>query len=99
MINFNFTLLYTEIYIIFINIASFIIYGYDKLQAIRDNKNISRVPEKVLLLLSFFGGIVGSIAAMILFRHKIKKLSFLMKFFVTILLQIIIGYGYYYFKI
>ncbi len=95
MINFNITLLYIEIYIIFINILSFTIYGYDKYQALKNKKNISRISEKTLLLIALFGGIIGDITAMILFRHKIKKLSFMLKFSVAVLIQIFVGYLYY----
>jgi len=99
MVNINITFLYIEIYIIFINTLSFIIYGYDKYKALKNKKNISRISEKTLLLVSLIGGTVGAITAMLLFRHKIKKVSFLLKFFVSLLLQIALGYGYYYLSI
>ena len=90
--NFSFSLSYTEIYFISISLLSFIYYSYDKLQAIRNGKNISRVPEINLLFSSFIGGTVGSILAMIIFRHKIKKLSFMLKFIFIVILQIVIYY-------
>ncbi|MCK5294638.1 MAG: DUF1294 domain-containing protein [Arcobacteraceae bacterium] len=68
-------------------------YSYDKLQAIRSNKSISRVSEINLLFSSFIGGTIGSILAIIIFRHKIKKLSFMVKFILIVAIQI----GIYYF--
>ena len=61
------------IYLIIINIISFILYGLDKYKAIH---NMWRIPEMVLISISFLGGGIGSILGMIIFRHKTKKLSF-----------------------
>ncbi len=60
-------------YIITINFIAFIICGYDKLMAI---KHKYRVPENILLFLSFIGGCLGFIIGMYIFRHKTKKLKF-----------------------
>ena len=90
MTNTEFPYPYLEIYYIFVNIISFLIYAVDKLQAIRNNnKNkVSRISEKVLLLSSFVGGSIGSLLSMIIFRHKIKKLSFMIKFIIIVSVQI-----------
>ena len=61
------------IYLIIINIISFILYGLDKYKAIH---NKWRIPEMILISISFLGGGIGSILGMITFRHKTKKLSF-----------------------
>ena len=61
------------IYLIIINIISFILYGLDKYKAIN---NKWRIPEMVLISISFLGGGIGSILGMITFRHKTKKISF-----------------------
>ena len=53
--------------------ATYIAYGRDKRLA-KTNKR--RIPEKVLLSLSFFGGAAGALAAMQLFRHKTKHWYF-----------------------
>lgn len=87
MIDFNFSLSYIEIYLIFVNIATFLLYGTDKLQSIRNGKSISRVPEINLLLMTLLGGTIGSTIAMIIFRHKIKKLSFIVKYFLVVIVQ------------
>lgn len=75
-------------YLIVINIMTFIIFAYDKLMSKLKRRRIS---ENTLLLLSTIGGIFGAIVSMIMFRHKIKKRSFLICIFASILLQICIG--------
>jgi uncharacterized membrane protein YsdA (DUF1294 family) len=75
------------------------VYGYDKLVAIRNNngKNISRISENKLLFIAFIGGIFGSISAMIIFRHKIKKVPFVVKFILVLMTQIVIFWLYIYY--
>ncbi len=58
------------IFIIAINIITFITFGIDKLLAI---KNRSRIPIVTLLGMSLIGGTIGGLLAMYLFRHKTKK--------------------------
>lgn len=60
-------------YLIIINILSFILYGIDKLKAIKKKERIS---EKALILIGILGGSIGSLIGMNLFRHKTKKLKF-----------------------
>ena len=60
-------------YLIGINILSFVIYGLDKYLA---KNKLYRVSEYSLLVLSFFGGSIGSILGMNIFHHKTKKISF-----------------------
>ncbi|MCR5223774.1 MAG: DUF1294 domain-containing protein [Bacilli bacterium] len=55
------------------NVLTFIIYGLDKLFAI---KNMSRVSENTLLLLSFIGGSIGAYIGMKFFHHKTNKKKF-----------------------
>ena len=73
MININITLTYLELYLILINSLAFIIYGYDKLRAIRTNKNLSRVSELRLLMIAVVGGTVGTTMAIKIFRYKRKR--------------------------
>lgn len=61
------------IYLVIINLISFILYGIDKRKAI---KNKSRIREKTLFLFSFIGGCVGALFGMLFFRHKTKKIGF-----------------------
>ncbi|WP_345979077.1 DUF1294 domain-containing protein [Sulfurimonas sp. HSL3-2] len=88
MLNICFTLTYFEVYLITVNIFAFMLYGYDKIKALSNNRNVRRVPEFRLLLSSLLGGSVGSLIAMFLFRHKIKKTSFLIKFVSVVILQL-----------
>ena len=94
MIHINFTLSYFEIYLIATNFLAFLLYGYDKLQSIKSGKFISRVSEISLLLSTFIGGSVGSLVAMFIFRHKIKKPSFILKFSIVVIIQMALIYFY-----
>lgn len=58
------------IYIALASIITFILYYSDKQKA---KKQAYRIPEKSLLLLSFFGGAIGGFAAMQIFRHKTRR--------------------------
>lgn len=64
---------FIEIYLIIINLITFIVFGVDKRAAI---KKRSRIRVSTLLTLSFVGGSLGGLIAMYLFRHKTKKLQF-----------------------
>ena len=71
------------LYFLLINIAAFVLFTFDKYKS---RVNASRTPEKRLHTLSLFGGVVGASLSMILFRHKIKKSSFILKHVAIILL-------------
>lgn len=60
-------------YLLFINIFTFFIYGYDKQLSV--NKKF-RISENNLFLLPFLGGFIGSCFGIVFFRHKTKKLKF-----------------------
>ncbi len=77
------------LYIIIINLASFILFFIDKQKAKRDRW---RVQEKTLHTLSFMGGVLGSIAAMILFHHKTKKPDFVIITIIALLLNLFLLY-------
>ena len=62
------------IYLIIINIISFIIYGIDKLLAI---KHLYRISEAKLITASLIGGSLGALLGMLAFRHKTQKTKFL----------------------
>jgi uncharacterized membrane protein YsdA (DUF1294 family) len=64
---------YIVIYFIAINTISFAMFYIDKSKAKRDKW---RIKENTLHLTSFLGGSAGSIAAMVLFHHKTRKLKF-----------------------
>ncbi|MBR4814340.1 MAG: DUF1294 domain-containing protein [Paludibacteraceae bacterium] len=56
------------IYLVVINIITFIAYARDKRLA--KKVNARRIPEKTLLLLAAFGGSIGALIAMYTLRHK-----------------------------
>lgn len=61
------------LYLIVINIFSFVTYGLDKYFS---KKKMFRISEKTLLLLSIMGGYFGALISMYLFHHKTKKIKF-----------------------
>lgn len=60
-------------YIFIINVIVFVIYGLDKHRAVYEKR---RVPEAVLIVLSFLGGSFGALMGMLFFRHKTRKNAF-----------------------
>lgn len=72
-------------YIVFINILTFLLFGFDKWTAI---KKRSRIKIMTLLGFSFIGGSVGGLFAMLLFRHKTKKIYFTLGLPLIMLTQI-----------
>lgn len=74
-------------YLIIINILSFILYGIDKLKAIKKKERIS---EKALILVGILGGSIGSLIGMNLFRHKTKKLKFIISLPLILIIHIIV---------
>lgn len=64
---------YIVIYILILNLISFILFFIDKKRALKDKW---RIKESTLHLCSFLGGSIGSITAMYMFHHKTKKLKF-----------------------
>jgi uncharacterized membrane protein YsdA (DUF1294 family) len=79
-------------WLIAITLVTFITYGYDKAVAGSDR---TRVPEKVLLALTFAGGTIGAIVARPVFHHKTAKASFRVKFSLVVGLQVILGLVYF----
>ena len=61
------------IYLVIINIITFIIYGVDKRKA---EKHKWRIPEIQLIGLAAIGGSLGALSAMNVFRHKTKHIKF-----------------------
>lgn len=61
------------LYLLIINAVSFLLMLADKRKA---QKNLWRIPERTLFTAALFGGSIGSIAGMYLFRHKTKHWYF-----------------------
>lgn len=65
------------VYAAFISGATFLLYGYDKMQA----RNMEwRVSELTLQFLGLLGGWPGALVGMHFFQHKTRKTSFLIPF-------------------
>ena len=78
------------IYLGAINVATYLMYWYDKRIA---GSGKTRVPELILLLLAAIGGSPAAFFAMSTLRHKTQKTSFLMKFWAIVAVQVIIIVG------
>jgi uncharacterized membrane protein YsdA (DUF1294 family) len=78
---------YIMFYLLIINLISFALYFIDKQKSKRDKW---RIKESTLHFVSFLGGTLGSIAAMILFHHKTKKPMFVMITIIALLFNIFI---------
>jgi uncharacterized membrane protein YsdA (DUF1294 family) len=62
------------VFLVAVNFVSLVFFGVDKLKSKRGGW---RVPESRLLLVAFFGPF-GAYAGMLLFRHKTRKVKFLL---------------------
>ena len=86
-INSIFTTQNILIYILIINVITFLMMWFDKHEAkIGD----WRVPERTLFLLVLLGGRIGGIAGMYVFRHKTRKWYFKIGFPAILIMQIIL---------
>ena len=75
------------IYVILINIITFIIMGIDKKKA---RFGRWRISESALFTLVLLGGGIGGIAGMYVFRHKTKKMRFVIGFPAILLFEIFV---------
>jgi uncharacterized membrane protein YsdA (DUF1294 family) len=76
--------------LIIVNCVALIVFGVDKLQSKRGGW---RVPESRLLLLAFFGPF-GAYAGMLFFRHKTRKIKFLLVPIFLVIQVVLIAYFY-----
>lgn len=83
------------IWLVFINVLTFLVFGVDKWKAKRKEKKetVRRVPEKNLLLMAAVGGSVGALLGMKAFHHKTLHKAFRLGVPVILALQIIIPFG------
>jgi uncharacterized membrane protein YsdA (DUF1294 family) len=68
------------------NVATFLIFGWDKLAAAEGR---SRVPERALLTLAALGGSPGALLARPVFRHKTRKQPFSAWLMLIVFLQVV----------
>jgi uncharacterized membrane protein YsdA (DUF1294 family) len=80
-------------YFLILNGMAFTLVAYDKHLAKSQKQRIS---ERTLLSFIFLGGTIGSGLAMLAFRHKTTKRSYLLKFWLIVIVQILIGWFYLY---
>lgn len=75
------------IYLLIINVFTFLIMGYDKHEA---KKGHWRISEQTLFTLVIIGGSIGGILGMFTFRHKTKKWYFRFGFPIILIFQILV---------
>ncbi|MEF9477963.1 DUF1294 domain-containing protein [Chryseobacterium sp. RRHN12] len=76
-------------FLFIINLITFGAFGFDKWQA---KKHQWRISENTLLGISLLGGILGAASGMIIFSHKVSKKSFLVKFILVVLVDLVLFY-------
>lgn len=76
------------IYLLIINLVSFLSMGIDKWKA---KRGAWRIPEQTLISMVLLGGGIGGIIGMYMFRHKTKKPRFYIGFPVILISEIIIA--------
>ena len=79
---------YFVIYLIIINLIAFLAMFIDKRRA---KYGKWRIKEYTLFLLALFGGSIGAIAGMYTFRHKTKKMYFVIGFPAILICELILG--------
>ena len=77
------------IYLIGINVLTFLIYGIDKWKAKRGKW---RIPEDTLIWLAIAGGSIGALLGMNLFRHKTQHKKFTLGVPSILLVQAALAY-------
>ncbi len=78
-----------QVYLILIivtSVISFVLYGTDKLLAIRNKR---RIPERVLHFFSWCGGWPGAIFGQETFRHKTQKKQFRWRFWAIVAIHLL----------
>lgn len=75
------------IYLILINLITFLAMYIDKRKA---KKGKRRIPEKTLFILVGLGGGIGGILGMYLFRHKTKKTRFVIGFPAIVIFEVLV---------
>ena len=74
------------IYFIIVNLLGFLVMFIDKQKA---KKGSWRIPEKTLFIITALGGGIGTITGMYFFRHKTKKIAFVVGFPLITIIEIV----------
>lgn len=77
---------YLIVYIVAINITTFLVFLVDKIKA---RKKKWRISEGFLFILGLLGGAVGGLCSMAMFHHKVSKLKFTIGFPIMVILNFI----------
>lgn len=77
---------YIALYLAGINLLTFVIYRQDKRAAERYGP---RVPEATLHCIMFIGGTVGAFLGQRILRHKTRKQSFQLVFWLLFVIQLV----------
>jgi len=75
------------VYLLAINLIGLLIMYIDKRKAI---KGSWRIPEKSLMIIALLGGSIGTMVGMYWFRHKTKKLKFILGFPIILITEIVL---------
>nr|WP_056164353.1 DUF1294 domain-containing protein [Leifsonia sp. Leaf325] len=68
------------------SVLSFVLYGVDKGAAVAGRR---RIPEATLHLVAVLGGWPGAVVGQTVFRHKTQKASFRLRFWATVIVNVI----------
>ena len=64
---------FMPVWLLIINLISFLLYRSDKRRAIRHQW---RIPERTLILLAIVGGSIGALLGMLIYHHKTRHPKF-----------------------
>lgn len=85
------------IYLMAVNILTFLLFGVDKQRARHKRQ---RIPEKKLLGAALAGGTLGALTGIYFFRHKTRRIKFTMGIPLIMFGQLVLAtYIHYYFNI
>ncbi|MCR4924555.1 MAG: DUF1294 domain-containing protein [Lachnospiraceae bacterium] len=76
------------IYLAVINIAAFFAFGMDKVRA---KRGAWRISESSLITFALFGGSIGALIGMFVFRHKTLKPKFYIGIPLILLIQLLLA--------
>ena len=74
-------------YLLLASALGFVLMGFDKLSS---KAGSERVPELWLFLISLAGGFTGVVLGILVFHHKVSKLSFQLKIGAAAIISILI---------
>ena len=86
---------YFVIFVLVMSVITFIVFGVDKWKARNDKW---RTPESTLFLLAIFGGSIGTLLGMQIWRHKTQHWSFRLGIPLILMLQAAALIWYFFFS-